>query len=220
MIWRIYMLNKMSNVILLDRDGFLMRLFLVFLIYAICGWIIEVIAFKVENHKLVNRGFLFGTYCPITGIGCILCIFLLNKFKSYPLVVFLLGMILTSGLEYLTSYIMEKVFHARWWDYSKAKFNINGRVKLINSIAFGIGSLILIYLIDPFIVNMINSLPYNVLSIIFGILFITFNIDIIVSIIVIRKTKIKHTHSIKDDTEEIKKNTTKYIKEKLIFKQS
>src|SRR5574344_283707 len=189
MIWRIYMLNKMSNVILLDRDGFLMRLFLVFLIYAICGWIIEVIAFKVENHKLVNRGFLFGTYCPITGIGCILCIFLLNKFKSYPLVVFLLGMILTSGLEYLTSYIMEKVFHARWWDYSKAKFNINGRVKLINSIAFGI-------------------------------LFITFNIDIIVSIIVIRKTKIKHTHSIKDDTEEIKKNTTKYIKEKLIFKQS
>lgn len=214
------MIIQISNSISLDYNGFMMRLFLLFLIYAIMGWIIEVVSFRIEHHKLVNRGFLFGTYCPITGIGCLICVLFLSQFKQNPLMVFLLGFIITTAIEYLTSYVMEKVFHARWWDYSTARFNLNGRIKLINSIIFAIGVLLIVYKINPFIVNMLNLIDYKTLKIVFSILVTLFTIDVILSFAIVKDATIKNTVNITDDTEEIKKNTKKYLKQKLNNKQS
>ena len=100
-------------------------LFLLFMLYSIMGWLLEVTCKLIEKHKFINRGFLIGPYCPIYGHGAILMILLLIKYQSDPLLLFTMSIVICSILEYFTSYIMEKVFKARWWDYSRRKFNIN-----------------------------------------------------------------------------------------------
>ena len=117
--------------------------FLLFITYSFIGWIIEIIdRFKV-NKKIVNRGFLIGPYIPIYGSCAIVMVLLLHSVKS-PTILFLSCILIASIGEYLTSYIMEKVFHARWWDYSDYKFNLNGRICLINCLGFGVLGFILI----------------------------------------------------------------------------
>lgn len=105
--------------------------FILFLIYSFIGWFMEVCVTYPKNKKLVNRGFLLGPYCPIYGYSSIIMIFYLNHYKDNPLTVFLLAVVVCSFIEYMVSYIMEKMFNARWWDYSTRKFNINGRVCLL-----------------------------------------------------------------------------------------
>lgn len=100
-------------------------LFLYFIIYSVLGWICEVIYCFALDNKLTNRGFLEGPYCPIYGIGGLIVVYFLLPVKTMPIAVFLLGMILSSILEYITSYVLEKLFSARWWDYSNHRFNIN-----------------------------------------------------------------------------------------------
>lgn len=120
-------------------------LFLVFMLYSIAGYLCEIVCSSIKQKKLVNRGFLCGPYCPIYGVGSLFILFLLLRFKEDPVLVFVLGAILTSAIEYVTSFILEKIFHNKWWDYSDEKFNIHGRVFLFNSLLFGFGSLIIIY---------------------------------------------------------------------------
>ena len=119
--------------------------FLLFLTYSCLGWIMEVIVTYPDTKKFVNRGFLIGPYCPIYGYCSIAMILLLNNVKS-NILLFLLCIIVCSIGEYATSYIMEKMFHARWWDYSKHKFNLNGRICLSNCLAFGVLGFLLIKL--------------------------------------------------------------------------
>ena len=114
---------------------------LYFAIYSILGWGCEVIYCSLPAKRFINRGFLNGPYCPVYGIGALIVLYLLEPYKTSPFLVFLLGIFLTSLLEYITSYILEKTFHAHWWDYSKRKYNIYGRVCLLNSTLFGILSL-------------------------------------------------------------------------------
>lgn len=137
--------------------------FLFFLLYAFLGWCMEVIVCSIPAKKFINRGFLVGPYCPIYGIAALAMFLTLGKYTEDPPVLFLI--VFTSGslLEYLTSFIMEKLFHARWWDYSKKKFNINGRVCLENSICFGILGCILMYVTNPFVVFLLNSFSKNLL---------------------------------------------------------
>lgn len=99
--------------------------FLYFIIYSILGWICEVIYCFVLDKKITNRGFLEGPYCPIYGTGGLIVVYFLLPVKNMPIAVFVLGMILASILEYITSFVMEKLFDTRWWDYSNNRFNIN-----------------------------------------------------------------------------------------------
>ena len=96
-----------------------------------------------------KRGFLNGPICPIYGHGALVVLFCLNGGCKNPLLTFLLGAVLTSLVEYVTSYAMEKLFHMRWWDYSHYKFHINGRVCLLNSTLFGLASVFLCHLANP-----------------------------------------------------------------------
>ncbi|MEG0894440.1 MAG: hypothetical protein RSE93_01895 [Oscillospiraceae bacterium] len=151
------------------------------MIYSIVGWIYESILCSVSNKKLINRGFLNGPYCPIYGNGALIVILLLGKVTN-PILLFILGAVLTCALEYATSYLMEKLFNARWWDYSSRKFNINGRICLIGAIVFGIFSVVLILILHPIVQNFTNSLSDNLRHLISATLFIAFLIDCIITI--------------------------------------
>ncbi len=177
--------------------------FTLFIIYSFLGWLMETIYCYFCTKKLVDRGFLIGPVCPIYGLGCLGIIVLLRKYHSDPLVLFVLAMIICSFLEYFTSYLMEKLFKARWWDYSDKKFNINGRICLENIVAFGILGLLLINFINPFFLSILNKINVNVLNIIAIVIFIIFLVDNIISFKIISGFK-KVAKSIKkDSTEEI-----------------
>lgn len=142
------------NMLLENVEKYIIWLFF----YSVVGWIYESTLCSVRAHKFINRGFLNGPYCPIYGWGAVLDILILGKVQN-PVLLFFLGAIVTCSLEYFTSYIMEKLFHARWWDYSKRKFNINGRVCLLGAVVFGAFSVILIKLVHPLVSDVTNSLP-------------------------------------------------------------
>ena len=123
-----------------------------FFVFSCMGWIMEVILKFIQYKRFINRGFLIGPYCPIYGWGVVLVTVVVGelvKGKTSLLYTFVIGFFICGALEYFTSWYMEKRFHARWWDYSQKPLNINGRVWLGNLILFGIGSVIIIWLIDP-----------------------------------------------------------------------
>lgn len=122
--------------------------FLWVMLYSFIGWVYESVLCSLRRKKLVNRGFLNGPYCPIYGNGALLVILLLGNIRN-PFLLFFLGALVTSSLEYLTSYVMEKLFHARWWDYSARRFNLKGRVCLIGAVVFGAFSVVLILGLHP-----------------------------------------------------------------------
>lgn len=157
-------------------------LFLYLVIYSFLGWLLETLYCSIPKGHFVERGFLNGPYCPIYGFGALFILLILNPYVDNIFAAFVLGTLLTSILEYLTGYIMEKLFKMRWWDYSDRRFNIKGRVCLLNSVLFGVLSVILTELIHPVIASMINRLPLIIKysSAIF--LFIIIVIDLIISV--------------------------------------
>ena len=183
-------------------------LFLLFITYSFIGWCMEVGCKLVELKKFINRGFLIGPYCPIYGWGCILIILLLNKYTNDPLVLFIMAIVICSILEYFTSYFMEKLFKARWWDYSRRKFNINGRICLETMIPFGLLGCLIMYFVNPFFVSAYSKIPSNILIIISSVLFTIFLTDNIISYTIMFKMKIPKIKISKDNTEEI----TEYVR--------
>lgn len=193
--------------------------FLLFMTYSFIGWIIEIIdRFKV-NKRIVNRGFLIGPYVPIYGCCAILMVLLLRSVRN-PITMFAYCILIASTGEYLTSYIMEKVFHARWWDYSDYKYNLNGRICLINCLGFGILGFILIKYLNNFLYNIYSNLNMTTLNIIFYTLITIFTIDLIVSFIVIFKVKkmsLKFRNP--DNTNEITKKVHEILKNNPLMKR-
>lgn len=129
-----------------------------FMFYSVLGWCYEVLLYSIKYRLFVNRGFLFGPYCPIYGFGAVIDIIVLRGIEN-PAVLFLSGAILACGLEYLTSWGMEKLFRNRWWDYSDKLFNINGRVCLLGAIVFGTFAVLLIKGIHPLVASYTDQIP-------------------------------------------------------------
>ena len=192
--------------------------FMLFFIYAILGWIIETTLVSIEKRKFVNRGFLIGPYCPIYGFGGLAITILLKNYTKDPIVLFLMAVIICGTLEYFTSYIMEKIFKARWWDYSAKKYNINGRICLETVVPFGILGCLVMYVLNPITFKYLNMLSNSMLNIISAICFTIFITDNIVSYNVIssftKTVKNINVGKINDNTEEI----TKKVREVLIGK--
>ena len=140
--------------------------FFLFFIYSIIGWIVETMYTAIELGRFTDRGFLIGPYCPVYGFGSLGVILYLTQYRDNIVTVFILGIVICSVLEYFTSYIMEKLFKARWWDYSDRKYNINGRICLDNLVAFGLLGLLMMYFINPFFVNIFpaSSVVFSVKS--------------------------------------------------------
>ncbi len=188
-----------------------MNYFLLFMIYSFLGWLMEVLVTLVRKRKFVNRGFLIGPYCPIYGYGVLGILTLIGKNNNDILSVFLKSILICSLLEYLTSYLMEKIFKARWWDYSKKKFNINGRICLETMMPFGILGTICFYILNPFFLKNINSINNNFKIILCICLAIAFIIDNIISFNVMNKIKININLQRMDDTEKIREDVIKWI---------
>ena len=185
--------------------------FLLYFIYSIIGWFLEVGLAFYEHKKFVNRGFLIGPYCPIYGVGCLLLTILLSKYINEPGVIFAFSIFICATLEYLTSYLMEKIFKLRWWDYSNMKFNINGRICLETLIPFGIIGVLVVKYISPFLINTVNSINFNILVIINIIILSILITDILISFNVVFNLKNVTRNLNKDSTEEIKKAIYKFI---------
>lgn len=138
---------------------------LYFFLYSFLGWAQETIQCSIKERHFVNRGFLNGPLCPIYGCGALLIFTFLLPIKrgiSSPLLavplVFLCGAVIASALEYVTSWAMEKLFHARWWDYSDKKWNINGRICFWISVGWGLLTAVFVFGIQPLFENLLEAL--------------------------------------------------------------
>lgn len=192
--------------------------FMLFIIYAVAGWICEITLQLVQKHKLADRGFLIGPYCPIYGCGAVLITLCLTPFNEHPVGLFVLAMVLCGSLEYATSFIMEKAFNARWWDYSTMKFNINGRICLETLVPFGIAGLLIVYLFNPFLLSIIQSWSEGTLNIISLIIAIIFAADVIISSKIIynfkRTNKEVSQNEKKDNTDEVSEKVREILRSK------
>ena len=198
------------------------KYFILFIIYSFAGWVMETLWVSWCNKRLVDRGFLIGPYCPIYGFGALLIVLLLNKLAFSPILVFLMTVFVCGALEYFASWIMEKIFKARWWDYSNVKFNLNGRICLKNLIAFGIMGITVIYIINPnleiWIEYFINNEQLRVLAFILWTIFV---MDFVISTVVVygfrRVTEKVNAERRGDNTEQITKMVRKLLSEKSFF---
>lgn len=188
--------------------------FLLFISYAFLGWCMEVTCKFIQYKKFINRGFLIGPYCPIYGWGALAITILLKRYMEDPLVLFVMSTLICSIIEYLTSYFMEKKYHARWWDYSNKKFNINGRICLETLIPFGILGVAIMYGINPILFKLYNQIPQLVINILTVILFIGFIVDNIISSNIISSINVEGNKLIKDNTEEITEKIKQVLRQK------
>lgn len=193
--------------------------FLLFMIYSFIGWCLEVIGRLIEDKRFINRGFLIGPYCPIYGYGAILITLLLKKYTEDPLALFIMAILICGILEYATSYFMEKIFKARWWDYSRRKFNINGRICLETIIPFGILGLLIMYITNPFLIGKLQLLSKTWLNVLFWGLLIIYITDTIISTVIISyiKKALKFVSEKVDTTEELTKKIKEILKQKSVW---
>ena len=124
-------------------EYYFLLFFMLFFIASFLGWCMEVTCKLFQFHRFINRGFMIGPYCPIYGFGAAGVTMLLSRFTEDPFAVFGLAILICGTLEYVVSVMMEKLFHARWWDYSTKRFNLNGRICANTLIPFGLLGLIM-----------------------------------------------------------------------------
>lgn len=196
----------------------LINLIILFFIYSFIGWFVEVLEGVINRKDLVNRGFLIGPLCPIYGFGAIIMIKILTKYQNNYLLVFLLGALICSLLEYFASLILEKIFNTRWWDYRDKKIHINGRICLEVMILFGIGSLVLMGIMNP-IVSKVLLLPDKVKIIMCIVMIVLFLIDITFTIKVIIDMKKENLIENKDITKTLNKRVKEKVKDKYLVKR-
>lgn len=157
-----------------------------FFVYGLLGWCVEVVYAAFKVHRLVNRGFLCGPICPIYGIGMVglmYCIQQLPADGQEPGVVttFLVGLVLTTLIELIGGWVLFKLYHIRWWDYSHLKFNLGGYICPQFSLLWGLGSVIMVKGLHPLMARAGNSIPLRALLPLDAVLLVFFLIDVGVS---------------------------------------
>jgi uncharacterized membrane protein len=155
------------------------QLLMFFFIYGFIGWCLEVCYNALEQGEWSNRGFLNGTICPIYGVGVVVVLTILEPISDFGPLLFVGGVVLCSAIELITGYVMEKIFHQRWWDYSNEKFNIKGYVCLKFSLYWGFGVLFIVKLVHPTIQRFVDWIPYELGLVALTIALIIFAIDLV-----------------------------------------
>lgn len=161
------------------------QLILLFFVYAFLGWCVEVCFQAVTTGKIVNRGFLNGPWCPIYGVGMVSVLLLLSPVSDHLVLLFLLGMLLCSLVELVVGWLLEKIFHTRWWDYTDRPFQLGGYICLEFSLMWGLAVTFTVRLIHPAIFAFVNFFPHLVGWILIGILCGAFVADFIVTLVTI-----------------------------------
>ena len=155
---------------------------LLFFFYCFCGWVWESCYVSVCQRRWVNRGFLRGPLLPIYGSGAIIILFVTLPVAGNLWLVWLLGMLAATALEYVTGAAMEALFKVRYWDYSKQKFNLNGHICLSSSIAWGFFSILLVKFIHPPIGRLLTDVPSWLVDPLALVLTAVFTVDVVQSV--------------------------------------
>ena len=132
---------------------------LYFFVYGFLGWCTEVAFAAWKEHRFVNRGFLNGPICPVYGIGVTLVVHFLSPYRSNLIILYITSTILVTALEWLTGFILERVFHNKWWDYSNMPLNLNGYVCLLFSLIWGVACVLIVDFIHPVIHKLLLYIP-------------------------------------------------------------
>lgn len=135
------------------------KIFLTFIAYSFLGWIGEVIYCFVLDRRFTNRGFLNGPLCPVYGFGGLVVMYGLAPLAGNPAVLFLVAALATSALEYATGWALETLFSTKWWDYSRYRLQIHGRVWIVNSALFGLAALVATLFIQPAVAELLDRAP-------------------------------------------------------------
>ena len=202
----------------------------IFIMYAFLGWCTEVSYAALDTGRFVNRGFLNGPYCPIYGCGVVIVVAILTPLKDNLFILFMGSLILTTVLEYVTGYILEKVFHDKWWDYSDKPFNIKGYICLKFSIYWGFACTFIMDILHPIIYKFIQIIPFIPGVIILSVFMIVFVIDLCITVATIlkfnKKLKVMDEmaatiHKLSDEIgENIYKNVTEAVEKTEEFQES
>ena len=182
----------------------LINLILLFFAYAFLGWCIEVTLKYFQFHRFINRGFLTGPWLPIYGSGAALITIAvkgLSPLESSVGTTFMVSFILCGVVEYMTSFVLEKRFHARWWDYSQKPMNLHGRVWIGNLILFGLGGVLIVEMINPLLLRLSGHLSFILRETLAIILSSIFTADYVMSHFVLKLVKTGVENSEADDTE-------------------
>ncbi len=172
----------------------LMYAYFYFMIYAFAGWIVQGIFVGYKEHRFLNTGFYHGPYVPIFGVGCLLIIYIIDPISMNPFCVFVNTFVITSVLEYATSWYLQKKYHRLWWDYSKKPFNIHGRACLLNSTLYGIAGLVVTFVFQPWIRYWTMRIPFAWLLGIEAVYSVAFWSDVIITTMEMHA----HVHALED----------------------
>ena len=199
---------------------YLVDLVLLFFAYSLLGWCIEVTLKYFQFHRFINRGFFTGPILPIYGSGAALITLAaggLSRFESGYGTTFALSFLICGTLEYLTSYWMEKRFHARWWDYSQKPMNLHGRVWIGNLVLFGLGGVAIIHFINPLFDRILAAFSFSAKEITAYVLLAVFSADYVLTHFVLKLVKIGVESSEADSTEEISKEVYLLLSDRSVF---
>ncbi len=196
------------------------NLILLFFAYSFLGWCIEVTLKYFQYHRFINRGFLTGPILPIYGTGAALITVsavLLSGYESGYGTTFAVSFVLCGTVEYLTSYFLEKRFHARWWDYSQKPMNLHGRVWIGNLILFGLGGVLIVKVFNPVLLPFFDSVAFPVRRTAAAAMTALFCADYVMSHFVLKLVKDGIDHSEADNTEEIGREIRELLSDKTVF---
>jgi len=183
----------------------LVEWFLWLIAYSFLGWVYESTLCSIKEKQIVNRGFLNSPVCPVYGFGSLALIFLLYQRIDNVVILFFASMLITCIVEYATSVLLEKLFHAKWWDYSRHHFNIQGRVSLFVAMIFGTMSIVIIKYIHPFLSSKIAQLPDWVQIVFSVVIFILLMVDLYVTV--------THLLALKGRLEEVQSAINEFLEE-------
>ena len=198
----------------------LVNLILLFFAYAFLGWCIEVTLKYFQFHRFINRGFLTGPWLPTYGSGAALITIAVKGLSPLEFSVgttFVISFILCGVIEYLTSFFLEKRFHARWWDYSQKPMNLHGRVWIGNLILFGLGGVLIIEVINLLLLRLSGCMSFRLKEILAIALSAVFVADYVMSHFVLKLVKTGVENSEADDTEAINKEIRLLLNDRSFF---
>ena len=195
-------------------------LVLIFFAFSFLGWCIEVTLKYFEFHRFINRGFLTGPWLPIYGSGAALITVVVGGLapleRGYG-TTFALSFVLCGVLEYMTSFVMERRFHARWWDYSKKPMNLHGRVWIGNLVLYGLGGVRIIHVFDPILYRLFAKTPLTAREILALCLSAVFAADYVVSHFVLKLVKTGVEGSEADSSEQISLEVRLLLHDRSVF---
>ena len=191
-----------------------------FFIFGFAGWCMEVILKYRQYHRFINRGFLTGPILPIYGFGVILITLVVGRLTSVEsgvMTTFAISLVICGLVEYLTSFVLEKIFHARWWDYSQKPMNLHGRVWIGNLVLFGLAGVAIIHIVNPVLFPALDRIPLNTRKVTAVVLLAIFAADLVISCFVLKLVKLGIDSSEADNTEEISKEVRQLLTNRSYF---